>query len=217
MKPSIFCLSAVLASFAIAAAGPAQAEALAELRRFVSETHAASASFEQQTGVAQDGAKDGVKGGAVKLSLGTFVFQRPGKFVWTYEKPYRQVLQSDGVKIYIYDADLNQVTTRRLGDAIGSSPASILFGSNDLEKNFILTESGMAEGLAWLEARPKTQDMSFNLIRIGLTDGAPRKMELFDNFGKKSILSFSGLKKNPALSEATFRFQMPAGADVLEN
>ncbi len=45
-------------------------------------------------------------------STGTFEFARPGKFIWTYEKPYEQLLQADGEKLYIYDKDLNQVTVR---------------------------------------------------------------------------------------------------------
>ena len=58
---------------------------------------------------------------------GTFLFSRPGKFIWTYSKPYEQVLQADGTRLYVYDKDLNQVTIKKLGDALGSSPAAILF------------------------------------------------------------------------------------------
>jgi outer membrane lipoprotein carrier protein len=110
---------------------------------------------------------------------GTFLFARPGKFIWTYVKPYEQVLQADGEKLYIYDKDLNQVTVKKLGDALGSSPAAILFGSNDLEKNFTLSEAGTRDGLEWLKAVPKTKDSSFEQIdrpaqRPAGSDGAER-------------------------------------------
>jgi outer membrane lipoprotein carrier protein len=95
---------------------------------------------------------------------GTFVFARPGKFIWTYTKPYEQVLQADGDKLYIYDKDLNQVTVKKLGDALGSSPAAILFGSNDLEKNFTLSEVGAKDGAGMLRAVPKNKDTSFEEI-----------------------------------------------------
>src|SRR5260364_175251 len=44
-----------------------------------------------------------------RRSSGTFLFSRPGRFIWRYEQPYQQILQSDGKTFYIYDKDLNQV------------------------------------------------------------------------------------------------------------
>eukprot|EP01037_Dinobryon_pediforme_P034197 gene34197-40000_t len=115
----------------------AAASALDQFKQFVSSTQSAKGEFIQRLVK--------VDSGTVKISntsSGTFVFARPGKFIWTYLKPYEQVLQADGQKLFIYDKDLNQVTTKQLGNALGSSPAAILFGSNDLEKNFTLKEGG---------------------------------------------------------------------------
>jgi len=132
------------------------------------------------------------------------------------QKPYEQVLQADGEKLYIYDKDLNQVTIRTLGNAIGSSPAAILFGSNDLEKNFTLSEAGARDGIEWLQAIPKAKDTQFEKIGIGLRDGVPVAMELRDSFGQVSILSFNKFEKNPVLPSGQFKFVMPKGADVLQ-
>ena len=149
-------------------------------------------------------------------SAGTFLFARPGKFIWTYKKPYEQLLQADGDKLYIFDKDLNQVTIKTLGNAIGSSPAAILFGSNDLEKNFTLSEGGTRDGIEWLQAIPKTKDTNFEKIGIGLKDGMPVAMELRDSFGQVSLLSFTRFEKNPSLPANQFRFVIPKGADVLQ-
>jgi outer membrane lipoprotein carrier protein len=110
---------------------------------------------------------------------------------------------------------LNQVTTRKLGSALGSSPAAILFGSNDLEKNFTLKEGGTKDGLEWLEATPKTKDTTFDHISIGLRNGLPEAMELLDSFGQVSLLNFTNFQKNPPLKADSFRFTVPKGADVL--
>jgi outer membrane lipoprotein carrier protein len=149
------------------------------------------------------------------VSSGSFRFARPGKFIWTYQKPYEQVLQADGDTLYVYDKDLNQVTTRKLGNALGSSPAAILFGSNDLEKNFTLAEAGARDGLEWLTATPKAKDTSFESIGIGLKDGTPQAMELKDNFGQTVLLKFTSFQRNPALGAQTFRFEVPKGAEVV--
>ena len=131
------------------------------------------------------------------------MFARPGKFIWTYQKPYEQLLQADGDQLYIYDKDLNQVTVKKLGDALGSSPAAILFGSNDLEKNFTLTEAGTRDGLEWLNATPKAKDTAFEQISIGLRNGTPEAMELQDSFGQTSVLTFQKFEKNPASARSS--------------
>ena len=201
------CIAAGL----LALAGAAQASALEQFRTFVSSTKAARGEFTQRQVRKSDASKVAVP------STGTFLFARPGKFIWTYQKPYEQLLQADGEQLYIYDKDLNQVTIKKLGDALGSSPAAILFGSNDLEKNFTLSEAGTRDGLEWLNATPKAKDTTFEQISIGLRNGTPEAMELRDAFGQTSLLTFKKFEKNPNLSANQFKFTIPKGADVFNN
>ena len=189
----------------------AQASALEQFKAFVAGTKSARGEFNQRM-VKEEGGKMRVS----STANGVFIFARPGKFIWTYQKPYEQVLQADGEKLFIYDKDLNQVTIKTLGNAIGSSPAAILFGSNDLEKNFTLSEGGIREGIEWLQAIPKAKDTSFEKIGIGLKDGAPVAMELRDSFGQISLLTFTKFEKNPSLPANQFHFALPKGADVLQ-
>src|SRR5450830_129678 len=128
--------SVVAALVALTMTGAAHAGALDQFKTFVATTKAARGEFTQQQIKKSEASK------TAPLSTGTFLFARPGKFIWTYQKPYEQLLQADGESLYIYDKDLNQVTVKKLGNALGSSPAAILFGSNDLEKNFTLSEAG---------------------------------------------------------------------------
>ena len=202
-------LAGLLAASALALGGAANAGALDQFKAFVAGTKAARGEFTQT----QLRSKPGAKG--QPPSTGSFVFARPGKFIWTYQKPYEQVLQADGDTLYVYDKDLNQVTTRKLGNALGSSPAAILFGSNDLEKNFTLAEAGSRDGLEWLSATPKAKDTSFEQIGIGLKDGVPQAMELKDSFGQTSVLKFTNFQRNPALGAQQFRFEVPKGAEVV--
>jgi outer membrane lipoprotein carrier protein len=205
-------MMAALAAGSLCLSMSAHAAALDQFKSFVAGTKAAKGEFTQK----QIKNVDGVNKVSTPAS-GTFVFARPGKFIWSYLKPYEQVLQADGEKLYIYDKDLNQVTVKKLGDALGSSPAAILFGSNDLEKNFTLSEAGTRDGLEWLKAVPKTRDSSFEQISIGLRNGQPEAMELKDNFGATSVLAFQKFEKNPALNAGSFKFVMPKGADVFNN
>jgi outer membrane lipoprotein carrier protein len=198
----------LLAATLLALAGFAHASALDQFKSFVANTKAARGEFTQQQ------VRTGPNHKAAPNSTGTFVFSRPGKFIWEYKKPYEQLLQADGDQLYIYDKDLNQVTVRKLGNALGSSPAAILFGSNDLEKNFTLSEGGTRDGLEWLTAVPKSKDTTFEQIGIGLKDGVPQAMELKDLFGQTSVLHFTNFQRNPALTANQFKFEIPKGADV---
>jgi outer membrane lipoprotein carrier protein len=189
----------------------ANASALEQFKAFVAATKSARGEFVQRQ-VREEGGKLRISSEA----SGSFVFARPGKFVWAYRKPYEQILQADGEMLYVHDKDLNQVIVRKLGNAIGSSPAAILFGSNDLEKNFTLSEGGTRDGLEWLQAIPKANDTQFDNIGIGLKDGVPVGMELRDSFGQVSVLTFTKFEKNPSLSSSQFKFVMPKGADLLQ-
>lgn len=201
--------SAMLLAF-ISVAQTAQASAIEQFKAFVVNSKTAKGEFVQlQMKTSQGVAKPG------KSSSGSFKFARPGRFIWTYEKPFEQVLQADGDKFYMYDKDLNQVTIKTLGSAIASSPAAILFGSVDLEKNFVLKEAGMKQGIEWLEAVPKTKDSQFESISIGMKDGLPVGMELRDGFGQMSLLTLKNFERNPLFAADLFKFVVPAGADVL--
>jgi outer membrane lipoprotein carrier protein len=201
-------LASLLFAGALAFTGAAHASALEQFKSFVASTHAAKGEFTQQQ------MKKSATSKAAPISSGTFLFARPGKFIWTYVKPYEQLLQADGVDLYIYDKDLNQVTVKKLGNALGSSPAAILFGSNDLDKNFTLSEAGTRNGLEWLNAKPKAKDSTFEQISIGLRNGTPEAMELHDAFGATSVISFKKFEKNPTIGAQQFKFVMPKGADV---
>jgi outer membrane lipoprotein carrier protein len=185
---------------------PAWAQtALEQLKTFTASTKSARGEFTQRV------VKSGAPGNP---ATGNFAFSRPGKFRWIYIKPYEQSLIADGEKLWIYDKDLNQVTIKKLGAALGESPAAILFGSNDLEKNFNLKEAGTRDGLVWLEATPKARDATFEHVAIGFRNGAPEAMEMRDAFGQLSLLSFRNIVRNPSLDAAEFSFETPKGADV---
>ncbi len=183
--------------------------AIEQLRGFLSQTQTARGEFTQRV-TARPGA-------AAQVSSGSFQFQRPGRFRWVYAKPYEQVIVADGERLFLFDRDLNQVTVKKLGGALPVSPASILFGSNDFERDFEVTDSGSRDGLAWITARPRAKDTPFERIEIGFRAGLPGAMQLTDSFGQVSLLRFEQIERNPKLAVDTFRFTPPKGADVLED
>ena len=125
-----------------------------------------------------------------------------------------QLLVSDGVKMWSFDPELNQVTVSKLGNAFGGSPAALLAG-RDLEQNFLLTEGPAGEGFEVVEAKPKSADASFERMSLGFADGVPVKMEVHDKFGQVTQITFTRFELNRSLASSTFHFVPPAGADVV--
>ncbi len=197
----------IMISLAMCIAAPAHAGAIDKLHRFLETTRTLRADFAQIV-VAKNGKRP-------QQSVGVMMISRPGKFRWQIEKPYSQLLVGDGEKIWMYDPDLRQVTVKKMDSALGSTPAALLVGSNNLEKNFNLRELGEREGLEWLEATPKSADSGFEKLQLGFFGDELKAMELFDNFGQTTSLAFANVQINPALPAAQFRFTPPAGTDVI--
>ena len=177
------------------------------LKSFLNQTTSAKARFAQM--VLDRNMK------MLQQATGTMTFSRPGKFRWEYEKPYEQTIVGDGQRLWIYDKDLNQVTVRKLDRALGASPAALLAGSNEIEKNYVVTSAGSRDGLDWLEAVPRTQDTAFERVRLGFNKNNLEVMELRDQFGQMTVIKFADLERNPKLSPDLFKFTPPRGADVI--
>ncbi len=187
--------------------GAARASGLDALHRFIAATASAQGEFTQKV--------YDRKHKLTQEASGTLAFQRPGRFRWTYAKPYPQLIVGDGAKVWVYDEDLNQVTVRPLDRALGSTPAALLAGSNEIERAFELSDQGGKDGLEWVEARPREKESNFESIRMGFGSAGLEIMQLADSFGQTTVLKFIGLRHNPKLDAALFKFVPPKGADVI--
>jgi outer membrane lipoprotein carrier protein len=186
---------------------PVHAGPIEKMREFIQQTRSARAVFTQTVADSS--------GQISQKSSGTVQFQRPGKFRWTYSKPYEQLIVGDGETLWIYDKDLNQVTQRKLDKALGSSPAALLAGADDIEKYFSLNAIGKKGKLDWLEVRPYDEDSLFDKVRMGFNKNTLEVMELFDHFGQKTTIMLSRLERNPVTPADTYTFTIPDGADVV--
>jgi len=202
-------LNVSLFLFAIHANAWAEESPIGQLKAFLKAGVSLSANFQQvtfnKTGQASD------------PSTGQFFLSRPGKFRWNYQKPFAQEIISNAGKVWFYDADLEQVTVKKLDDSLGSTPALLLTGQVDIDEKFILEEQGSEENLNWVRLSPKNEESGFKYILIGLHDGQLGGMELSDNFGQLTRIYFSNIKLNPKLDDALFTFTPPKGVDVFEN
>jgi outer membrane lipoprotein carrier protein len=199
--------AAGVALFALAISAVVSAAPVDTLREFVRDVKTGHAQF-TQTVTSPDGVKK-------KTSSGSFDFARPNRFRFAYAKPFEQTIVADGEKVWIYDRDLNQASSRRIGQALGATPAALLAGGS-LDKDFELANLPAKDGLEWAEAKPRAKEGTFQSVRVGFRGKDLAALEIVDSFGQKSLLRFEAFAANAPVAAETFRFTVPPGADLIE-
>jgi outer membrane lipoprotein carrier protein len=150
-------------------------------------------------------------------SRGTMYLQRPGHFRWDYVSPYAQSIMSNGQTLWIYDSELSQVIVKHLDATAASSPSMLLTSDEPLETHFDVDELPSESGVVWVQLTPKSQEVSFSVIRIAFAEADLRTMELVDSFGQMTQINFLEVEKNTELDEAFFVMILPEGVDVISD
>jgi len=181
--------------------------ARARLDAFAKDLHSVSASFEQTVVDA--------KGSNGKTTKGTLALKAPRLFRWDTTAPYKQLIVADGEKVWIYDADLEQVSVRAQGTEEAHSPLTVLTDLSQLDRDFTTSEQGEHDGLTWLRLKSKDKEPQFAYADLGFDAGGLERMQFEDTLGDKTEIRFSGWRKNAPLPADNFRFTPPKGVDVI--
>lgn len=190
------------------------AAGLDSLEKFIKTVKTGRADFVQ---IVTAPAKEG-QVARTKKSTGTFEFLRPGRFKFSYKKPFENTIVADGQTLWLYDVDLNQVSARKQSLVLGSTPAALIASASDLttlRADFALTEAPDSEGLQWVLAIPKAKDSGLQTIRVGFKGEELVALDILDSFGQLSAMRFQGLNLQVPLDPAVFQFKPPSGADLI--
>jgi len=203
----VLSLSLVLLVAGSAAVAATKKSGSDSLRRFFGQVNSYSAQFNQ---VVLDEALN-----TIQESSGTLWIERPNKFRWDYELPFKQQIVADGKRIWIYDQELQQVTVRPLTGGLGDTPAVLLAGKGRLDDNFVVKSLGTQGGLEVMQLKPKRRDGGFDDIRIGFENGKIRILEMVDGFGNTTRVTLREGRENGRIDAAKFDFKAPKGVDVI--
>ena len=154
-------------------------------------------------------------GNVIEESAGTLDIHRPGRFRWSYTAPYEQVLIADGVNMWSYDVDLEQVTVKPQDDALGSTPALLLGGSTDVLEEFNYVGSFEDRGTQWVLLRPKDTEAGFYKVELGFTDGKLSRMLFGDNLEQTTLIALVEVAFNEPVDDRVFTFTPPDGVDIV--
>lgn len=157
-------------------------------------------------------------GGGTQLqeTAGKMALQRPGLFYWHTNAPQEQTMVSDGQKVTLWDPDLEQATIKKLDQRLTQTPALLLSGDvSKISESFDIT-SKQAGGVIDFTLKPKTKDTLFDSLNLSFRNGVINNMRLVDSVGQRTDILFSGVKANEPIPAAKFKFDIPKGADVIQ-
>jgi chaperone LolA len=206
---SLLALFAGPAAFATddAAGMDASVQGLDRLRTYLDQFDSLRAKFRQEV-VNRDLE-------LVEQASGEVILKKPGRFVWNYEQPFERVIMSDGDKIWLYEADLEQVTVRRLDAGIGETPASLLTGTADVLDHFEYVDASAVEGLELIQLRPRSAESDFESIILGFDGDMLVQIALLDRLAQRTRLYLTEIERPTSVRAEDFVFVIPVGVDVI--
>jgi len=199
----------------MAAASLAHAGGLESLENFMKTAKTGRADFTQ---VVTAPAREG-QAAKSKTSSGTFEFARPNRFRFNYKRPFEQTIVADGQTLWLYDADLRQVTKRAQAQVLAQTPAAIISAAPDLatlRKDFNVEAAGEKDGIEWVQATPKTKEGQVHSIKVGFRGNDLAALDILDGFGQRSVMTFSKMEVNAKVGSEVFDFKPPQNADVIK-
>jgi outer membrane lipoprotein carrier protein len=185
----------------------ADTDTLEELHAFLAGLETLTADFRQEV-VTRDLE-------LVEEARGRVALKKPGRFRWDYTEPFERVIVADGSRLWLYEADLDQVTVRNLDAGLGETPAALLSGDVAALDRFEYQGASTRDGLRWLELKPRSQESDFDSIWLAFDNGNLSQLALEDRLGQTTRIYLSDVEMNANIDDDVFKFEVPDGADII--
>jgi outer membrane lipoprotein carrier protein len=155
------------------------------------------------------------EGELVEVTRGRLEIQRPDRFRWAYSEPYEQWLIADGLNIWSYDLDLEQVTVKPQADALANTPAMLLGGSDAALDAFEHLGTAVEDDTTWVTLVPVNTDSGFVRVELAFVDGQIQRMVFFDNLEQTTYVTLENVVVNESISAERFEFSVPEDVDLV--
>ena len=207
MSKSMNVLTCAVAIGLLSMIGTVNAGARDDLNTFTKGLKGLDGHFTQQVFTSNGKQKE--------QSTGRVAVSAPRLFRWEYTKPYPQLIVADGTTVWVHDPDLQQVSKRPQGAEEANSPLAILLNPSKLDRDFVVKEGGVANGIEWLKLTPRNSDAPFKSAKLGFGKDGLAQMEYVDALGQRTRITFDGWKRNPGFAKGTFTYVPAKGVDVI--
>jgi outer membrane lipoprotein carrier protein len=153
---------------------------------------------------------------------GQVLIKKPGRMRWEYQSPEKKLFVSDGIKVYSYVPEDNQVIVSAVpeGDRAGA-PVLFLAGKGNLTRDFtaeiVDVPAGFPPQTRAVKLVPKVPQPDYDSLILVVDQPSLmlRGIVTIDAQGGQSAISFANLKENVGTPDKVFTFSMPRGAEVI--
>ena len=204
-KSVLFCL---LYSFSLAAV--AQQSPLQELVSTLSQSTTMQAEVEQLI-LSQDGRE-------IQALQGEIAMQKPDRLFWHVSEPYEELMISDGISLWYYEPDLEQVSIQDFPNDIENNP--ILLLNDDLQALADVYEVSMGyvdDEIKQYVLLPLLASSAYERFSLTFSGADLVQMQFESSVGQLTSFSFTNIINNQTLDAALFHFEIPADIEIIDS
>ncbi len=205
VKYIIFLLFSASSSGLLAQESPLQA-----LVETLAQTVSMQADVEQLI-LSQDGRQ-------IQALQAQLVMQKPDRLNWQVRDPYEELMVSDGISLWYYEPDLEQVSIQDFPDDIENNP--ILLLNDDLQAIADAYEVSMGyedDTVKQYVLLPKTPSSSYERFSLTFSGADLVQMQFESSVGQLTSFSFSNIINNVEIDPVTFTFVIPDGIEIIDS
>ena len=189
----------------------AQQEALARLDSLLANINSLTADVVQLI-VESDG-------GILEESNIKMLLKKPNGFYWETITPYQELIVTNGIKLWNYQPDLEQVVIEDWDVSKSELAAQLLSGKTEnLDSQYIIEElSDTNNDSQEFVLTPVDADSIYTQISINFITSELDLIYLNSRNGQQTVWRFGAIERNQILEDSLFDFQPPAGIEIIEN
>ena len=189
----------------------AQQEALTRLKSLLANINSLTADVVQLI-VESDG-------GILEESNIKMLLKKPNGFYWETITPYQELIVTNGIKLWNYQPDLEQVVIEDWDVSKSELAAQLLSGKTEnLDSQYIIEElSDTNNDSQEFVLTPVDADSIYTQISINFITSELDLIYLNSRNGQQTVWRFDAIERNQILEDSLFDFQPPAGIEIIEN
>ena len=155
-----------------------------------------------------------------EMASGRLFAKPPGMMRWEYETPERQLVITDGKKLWIYRPDDFQVMVGKAPSFFGEGKgAGFLSNIEGVRQNFEITPGGISKDSNYvlkLVPKKKTFDLSKILLLISPNTFDVIQVVTYNPYDDETRIELNSYEHNKDLMDSLFKFEIPKGIDVIK-
>ena len=161
--------------------------------------------------------------GVERTESGTLWLKKPGKMRWEYRSPREKLFLSDGKSVWLYvkgDRQVRKTAAKQLDDV--RSPLAFMLGKLKLEKELqglstAVDLSPWMAGDTLLRGVPRGMEDRISSVVVEITPQQQiARIVIEEPDGASTEFRFEQQRENADVSDGEFRFETPAGVEVID-